>query len=459
MEKVITNRRVYYYISYLIVVALFNVISVFFLDWQMIAGLDLFMLAVLFLSYFPVVGLYMMAILYPFSGWYMIYGGFNAPYHDVLGVTLFAGMILRSIILYIEGKKHYKQIILQYFPGLLLFGLFFGASLLSTIRSEEIFVELKYLLRPILFFYLIYIVLPINIIKTKKQILNVVKLMVASGLFSALLGFLSVVSNEGGWFARRAVPYHFFGYNLLGGNHNAMAETMIATIPLIFLLFVLSDKFRIKGWYILGILFSTVILLLTFSRTGWLALLVELLVLYFAFRKRHFKKAAVSFVILLIIVSLVSFYFIVWNEVGEVQGSTSSRLMMTQISITQFLQSPIIGNGLNSFNFLVGSTFSYWVEFGDALDAHGLIQKQITESGILGLLTYLSLLGYFVYRYYKFYREADSLKQRRIAMICLMMIFGVIFFQFFSTSYYGSRMWFPIAIGYSVLMLQHKKVL
>jgi hypothetical protein len=459
MEKIHLNKKLVYYISYLVIIALFNVISLFYLDWQIIVAANAFLLLILFFSSFPVVGLYIFALLYPFSGWYFISGNFNAPYHDIIGMLLLGGMVLRSIILYLEEKKHAKQILLKIFPGFVLFGLFVLASLVSTVNNDSITTAIKYLLRPISFFYLVYVLLPINIIKTKKVLLNVLKLMVASGVFAGILGLLSTIFSEGSIIAHRAVPYQLFGYNLLGGNHNAIAEIMIVTIPLLIILFLKSNNYKSKGWYIVGSMFSVIVLLLTFSRTGWLALLLQLIVLYFAFYKKSIKKTAVSFVALFVIVALFSSYFILWNQITEVQGSTSSRLMMTQISVSEFIKSPIVGHGLNNFNLIIGSTFAYWVEFGDALDAHGMIQKQMVESGILGLGTFCLLISYFLYNYYKQYRISETAAHKKVALVCLMLAVGVVFFQFFSTSYYGTRMWFPLAIGFTILTLQQKRIL
>jgi O-antigen ligase len=345
---------------------------------------------------------------------------------------------------------------LKKFPGWQFFIAVAIAGVLAIINNQYPLPAFKYWLRPILFFYLTYILLPVNIIQTKTELKRIMKLMVGTGLVAGVLGLLGVFFGEGFWFLGRAGGLSIFGVNPLGGNHNAVAEVLIAILPMAFVLYILMRKIQHRGWYLLAILFSMGVILLTFSRSGWLALVIMLLILYFARFSKKFDKRSAILVFVVVAIVVLTFYALIWSQVEEVRGSTSSRWLMTGVAWHNFLDRPIIGNGLNTFNEIVGGTFVYFVEFGDPLDSHGFLQKVMTEMGLLGLFSFISMLGYFGYEYVKAYNRAEK-KERLIVLGFIMMFCGVVFFQLFSTSYYIVKMWLPIGVGLVGVKLYSQK--
>ena len=87
------------------------------------------------------------------------------------------------------------------------------------------------------------------------------------------------------------------------------------------------------------------------------------------------------------------------------------------------------------------------MEFGDPLESHGFVQKLLTETGILGLISFVSLLIYLGNKHLQGYAKAKFLTNKRI-ITCLMMVFvGLVLFELFSTSYFVANMWLPIGVG------------
>ena len=437
-------------IATLIGLAVFSLLAVNFVPPEYIVAMDVAVIIVLAMAVYPLGGLCLIVLLYPFNNWQLVWGGLNAPYVDLAALFLFVAVALRSAVNFVnEPERQGKTWLLKKWPAIIFAGLFFAASALAIVHNYPDWASaVKYLLRPLIFFYLMFVILPMNIIKDKAEFRRVLHAFLMVGLIVAGMGFLSVLSASGpGWFKYRAMPFAFGDFNPLGGNHNAIAEVLAAVIPLTFLLSLLTDKIKVRGWYILAILFMTIILFLTLSRSGWLALIVELIILYFIrYRHKFNLYAAASFVVVFLLVVLLA-YFTVWQYVDWTRTSNANRLLLTGISWNNFLDRPFIGHGLNSFRRLVGSTFVYEVEFGDPLESHGFVQKILTESGLLGLLSFLSLLGYLAYSYGKGYIKARHLSAKWIIACLIMMLGGMVVFELFSTSYFLAVMWLPIGVG------------
>jgi len=437
-------------IAVFIGLAAFSLLAVNFVPPEYIMAVDVAVIVTLAMAFYPLGGLCLVVLLYPFINWQLRWGDFNAPYVDLAALFLFFAVALRSAINFVnEPERQGKTWLLKKWPAIIFAGLFFAASALAIIHNYPDWPSaVKYLLRPLVFFYLMFVILPVNVIKDKAQFRVVLKTFLAVGLVVAFIGFLSVIFASGpGWFKYRAMPFAFGDFNPLGGNHNAIAEILAAVIPLTFLLFLLSEKIKNRGWYILAILFMVIILFLTLSRSGWLALIVELVILYFIRYRHKFNiYAAASFVMVFLLVLLLA-YFTVWQYVDWTRTSNANRLLLSSISWNNFLDRPFIGHGLNSFQRLVGSTFVYEVEFGDPLESHGFVQKILTESGLLGLLSFFSLLGYLAYTYIKSYMNARHLSAKWIIACLIMMFGGMVVFELFSTSYFLAVMWLPIGVG------------
>ena len=74
------------------------------------------------------------------------------------------------------------------------------------------------------------------------------------------------------------------------------------------------------------------------------------------------------------------------------------------------------------------------------MDAHGILQKLILETGIIGLVSFCIFLVYLFVSFWK-KRQVSYLHSVLIASAM-----GAIVFQLFNTSYFGSVMWLPIGL-------------
>ena len=96
-------------------------------------GVNFFFLAVvaiiscLFFYNYPIIGLYLICILYPFLNLQLIYGDFNAPWADVIGIALFISFLVSSLVKKIKGEWRYgppARLWREDFPALGFFILF-----------------------------------------------------------------------------------------------------------------------------------------------------------------------------------------------------------------------------------------------------------------------------------------------------------------------------------------------
>ncbi len=449
-EKVIFGRQVLFALSGLLIVNLF---LVNFFSWQMMAISSVVVIAFLLTLKFTRPAFYLMLLLYPFIGWQITVGSINAPVVDFLGMAVLGAWILRLIFSSAKEKITWRD-----WPGIIFYGLFIVSAILSMFNAEFLFSGLKYILRPLIFLYLIFVILPFNLIKTKKQLQIALWLLIIAGIAVGLLGFVNVIIGGDTLFTSRALPYSFGDFNPVGGNQNAVAEIMIITLPLILYMLVEHRKHQQQSWLIVLIGWFLLVLFLTLSRSGLLALILQVFILLMVFLAPRVKKTRLFPLLVGIIIIPLVFYFGYWQNIDWVQSSNLNRLVLSELSFSAFLEHPIIGNGAGGFMNIVAQTFVFVVDFGDPLDSHGFIQKVMVEQGLFGLIGFMSFLIYIFTMLVRAYWCEDN-KHQKFQLLCFIMLFaGIMLFQLFSTSYYLSRVWIPIAVILAGARLYQPKV-
>jgi len=391
--------------------------------------------------------------------------GIQAPVADILAIIIFLSLVLKT---WVRNQQHnplstwlvtFKETGLEFFLPFLVAGL----VSLFNLDKEQLGGSFKYFLRPIVFFYLMWIVLPHFIITTKTILHKTITILFTVGIIAASWGWLSTLLKSGGDLWKRITPGELVGLVPLTFNHNILAEVLVMIIPFAFFLFINSQKNinKLKEKFLfLSFIFLTLTTLLTFSRAAWLALLFELIVyLFIQYRKINssttetrqqfwWKKMGFLFVLLLpVIIYMAAFSFS-----SIVKSSTTTRLDMTGIAWTYFSVHPLIGNGVGTFTQLIGDTRLFTVEYGDPLDSHGVIQKLIAETGLLGLITFFIFVVWIVTQLYNSAKGATEDKD--LTTLILVSFLGCLVFQLFNTSYYNQHLWLIVGIG-----LAAKKVL
>lgn len=416
------------------------------------AGVGVFAIFILFYLQ-PLIGIFLIAALYPFTQLQFIYGSINVPYSDLAGAILFGVFALKMLVKIFRGQWKFSK--LDY-PALLPFLGFVLAGALSLINVEgSIIASVKYLLRPIIFFYAIYIILPIQFIKTPRVMLRVMKTILAMGGVMALGGLYMLVISDLSFPARRALPFGYGSFFPLGTNHNALAEVLVGVLPVALAFFWLEKDIFKRNLYLALAGFIGAVAFLTFSRAGWLGLMAVIIAsVYLRFKEvihQKYLKPALAILGLSVIPLAILLYLLSTTQL--VQGSNLNRLKLVDISISLFLKHPIIGNGVGTFFGEVEQIKAYIIEYGSALDAHGIFFKVMAEMGAIGLFFIILFVGVLFYRMYKNYWLIKSEECSIMAAAFIASSLGMFVFELFNTSYYLGKLWFFFGLAFATFKI------
>ena len=339
-------------------------------------------------------------------------------------------------------------------PGWRWYGLFVLSAAVSLFSLGPGFSSgVWYIGRFLIFVYAGYVVLGADIIENKKILERSLVAFAASGAVAAIMGVASLVC--GAWRdvygIVRVTPFALGGWAPFGDQHIFLAEAILATLPSAGYLWHLRYRDKdSRQWLSALIAVMIAVALLTLSRAGWIALAVEAAVAaHFAGGKKMWRYYLGRVWPLALAVLPILFYFVYFLSGSDiVRGSNATRWSLTQISWMYFQEHPLIGTGIGSFVPLVADTWYFTLEFGDPVDAHGIVQKIGTEQGILGLVTF-ALFVWLLLR--RVYLRATDLSYddsaRAAAVFGLALMCGSLTFQLFNTQYYSSVMWVPLALA------------
>jgi len=417
-------------------------------SYYYLIGLIFIILVLIFIKYTEF-GLYLIAFLYPFTYLEFVYTDINVPYVDFVALILFFAWLIKALYLHFKNKKTLN---LKNFPGWFFMLLFISACVLSLLNvdSELLSFSIKYILRPIIFFYLMYVILPFNIIDNFKKFYNTLKVMFVLGIGLSLMGIWSLIFPPSELGLRRAVPISIFGIYPLGTNHNLLAEIFVCLIPIAFILFWQEKDVFLKNIYLIGALLMTAINLLTLSRAGWLALIVDLLILVILkYRVSGLKKYFATYLPYLILILIVPILYLMYQLINStvVLSSNLNRLKLIDVALTLYKENPLLGTGIGTFTSSLAQFRWYIMEYGEVLDAHSFLFKTLAETGFLGAFTFCALLLYVLYVLFKAYNKVKDTNTSWLILGMLLTVLGVMVFELFGTGYFLAKLWLPIGLA------------
>ena len=164
--------------------------------------------------------------------------------------------------------------------------------------------------------------------------------------------------------------------------------------------FTKRKTYKIAGYAVIAASFFA--LLYTFSRGGYLAALIGILILGIVKDRK---------LLLILGVFLLTWQAVVPNAVhqrvdmtkdsnGQLESSTQERVDLWKESWDSFVRSPIIGNGY--------STFKLGQHTANLKDTHNLYMKVLVETGIVGLAIVLILFQQMVSLGYRLFRRGND---------------------------------------------------
>lgn len=414
-------------------------------------------LAVHLISYFLTESIFILVALSPFINWQIyLTPQISAPPADLLGLLILLGWFWKLIRTDSE-QQLFQTLKKTIWPNFGLFALFLIIAALSA--SFGFFAQegIKYLFRFIILNYLVYLVLITNLITNHRDFIKIIKIYFNVCLVIAALSFLQYLYNFNLQTIPRIIPFFLNNFVPLGINHNLLMELLIPAIPLGVILIKLNNyNSPLKKRLLFSVGFMVVVVILTLSRAGWLSLvlLAALTLILLLTEAKHqfnlkkrlrdaYKKLAkpISFILLIAIAGIILFL-----KSPEIISSNTNRLMQWQIGFDALSLSPYLGAGPGSFMEIINRDPFFVREFGGNLDAHGWILKILTETGILGLITFIAfLLGFFIKKIISFIKT-KPISCKIILGYAVISGAAAIFLQLFTTSYFTPKMWLPLGI-------------
>lgn len=409
--------------------------------------MDIFLISIIILLFLiitfrPKIGVYLMAACLPIIGRDINLYGFIVPISDLIALLTLFGFVLNLFYrVLFKPQEHIKIIWPLFFPFLM----FFLASILSIIFSDNLVSSFYYFLRWPFFLYAAYIFIPANVITDAKTLKKTVVIVFLSAMAVLISGYLSLFGQD--WqnnFFRLKSVYFWGGYPF-GENHNLIAEFL--NIGVFFVLVIKEFLKTKKERRLADVLFflTAMGIILTFSRAGWITLFLQLGVYLFYRTKNDSKKRLSAAIFALLGVAIIS--PLLWKMSVLQDSNTSStenRLLLTEIAWNAFKEKPLFGQGSGEFINLVGNNIRFVAKYGAPIDSHGVLQKVLAENGIIGLISWLFILAYLVrfsiLAIKKYYPKVSWVLPFALAAL------GGIFFQFFNTSYFKGRVWLPLAL-------------
>jgi O-antigen ligase len=375
---------------------------------------------------------------------------------EIVALLLLISFAINYFFLFLKGNDAWKKIILPLWQPFLIFVV---VILTSSLFSHYLLSSLWYTIRWLLFFYLVYLTVPYNIIKDGRILKNTIIALVISGLGLAIIGIISLTYQD--WYNDffRIQPISIGGIYPFGQNHNLLAEFLVIITFLVLSLKHWSHSVRLNRFINILFLFLMAVTIGTFSRTAWIVLglgsgLYLLLdTVYLKRKKWNYKN--ILFALIISIMILVPFIIRMDRLQAENVSSTENRLLLTQIAWRAFLSHPLLGYGPGTFVGLVDNNIRFVAKYGDPLDSHGIGQKLIAETGFLGTMSFALFCGLIFWNLYqglKIYK-----KEAQLLLPLAVAVLGGFVYQFFNTSYYKGKLWVPIAVALSALNLLRQK--
>jgi len=402
-----------FFVSGLLIVFLFSIL----LGLNLIQGLFLFVLSLLGLLMFfrPLWALIVLLIIRPAID---LWG--TAPLIDINIISLNYNSLI-GLLVFVAGiaylLKERKK--LPAIPSIYIIASFILLAFVSLIWSPSIIDGLREFIRIAGIF--IVFALSFLIISNKSHFKILLKAFIVSSLIPLVVAIIQYFDGTGevifGEFFKRLYGSFFYP--------NSLAFFLVFIIAILLFLFSQSRKTEIKFLYGLFFLILFLVLLGTYTRGAWLGGVL----VFLAFGLVKFRKVLLGGIILIALMCL--FVPIIQERVGDIISlepfsSLFWRIKLWQGMVDFFMQKPILGHGLNSFQVL--SQDLQGLSILPAPEAHNDYLKLLIELGIVGFTLYLAInikllifnLKNFLKSKDKFLKDASLLASILVGVFILM---------------------------------------
>ena len=270
-----------------------------------------------------------------------------------------------------------------------------------------------------------------GVVDSPEKVTKLLWLMILSTFTVALLGIYD--SSRGTTFTANRL------YSRVGlyGDPNDFAVTLAAMIPFAIYLFKVHPSFRKRVILITILVLYIINIILTYSRTGMIAMGVIAIGLTVKSRRKA-KTLILILIILGLIICLAPSRYkdraasIFIPEKSE-DGSREARITIFWRGIEIFLENPVLGVGLGNFSVAEGAMH----EFGQWKVAHNGYLEMASELGIFGLIIFLGLL-YLTIENFRQIQKISSAPNHSIASLYLFQMLEVSLWVYMVSNFFLS---------------------
>ncbi len=257
----------------------------------------------------------------------------------------------------------------------------------------------------------------------------------------------------------------FFGIGLFF-YYKKIWQKVLTAISVIFIslcpLFFNIDIF--KGNVSFSEIFQSPLVLLGVANGATVGIIISLLffglfVLIFSKNKKLQISGVVSLVVALSFIFVLSLSITdKSSKINQIytQEKTENRFVAWEMAALNFQQNPLLGNGFDNFGKVFYRYFdrSYFPESTEYLSKpHNIVWEYLSNNGLLGLVSYLSLLFILFYVLFKFKKdietEVDEYKIFRLVFIAIL--FGYFIQNLFVFDTVTTYLMFCFILGLAIL--------
>ncbi len=396
----------------------------------------------------PQLGAYVLAFLAPMSGLVIDFtrdqsvsrlpyiGSINAPLVDLYAIFL---LVIIALLVLLRPERVRLSAPTKFLPLLVLF---YSVVAMAVVLGDPLFfgTSVKAFFRPYLFMYIGFVVPILLLLRTRVEFMRALFAYECAALLGALMGALSFLSQNVVGFAR-AMPFSILGYAPFGLNHNVLAESLTAIMPFAWWFAITHPKGERRTLLVCAAGFISLIALLTFSRAAWIVIAVQLCAYVWWRTAGDVKKRAR----VIGVGAALAVFFVVIQSTVIADSSDSTRKDLLGIAVLYWQRAPWFGQGPGMYVPLVGETVAFRMDYGEPMDAHGVVQKILLEVGMFGLLAFALYIG-FVTRALWMRRDNDF---HFMLFITVISLWG---YQLFNTGYFDGKVWVLMGIAIASIL-------
>lgn len=343
--------------------------------------------------------------------WMPISSGARYLDTQVAGQVICSGLIL--LLIREKNKNIYKYplwAISLFWLGILSLACIFSVAKLASIEE---------LMRNIMYISMAVLVFAWSDSKDRMKLISYTVLssgLVISGfaIFSYFMEYINTLS-----FGVASEPF---------GRTNDLGAYMLMIFPLALSNFLYeNDEYLEKAFYALVLVMSAITIVLTFSRGIWLSSIVAIiliLLLGIKILKKNIIYLGIVTVLSLIPViikweSIVTRFLSIQNVFNHAENSLEWRKSLLKSTVEIFTDNPVIGTGLNSFQFVMSAYQQRAGYF--SINPHNYYLQLLAETGVMGFFTFIILVLSILYMSFKAFTHSEKI-YRGIALGLLVSI-------------------------------------